>query len=60
MTDPELLHISSTIAVLLIKGKKAIWANVGDSRLYMIKKKEIKQLSKDHSYVQMLVDNKEI
>lgn len=39
---------------------KIYYANVGDSRLYMIKKREIKQLTKDHSYVQMLVDNKEI
>lgn len=39
---------------------KIYYANVGDSRLYMIKKREIKQMTKDHSYVQMLVDNKEI
>ena len=36
------------------------FANVGDSRLYMINKKEIKQLSKDHSFVQYLVDTGEI
>ena len=39
---------------------KAYYANVGDSRLYIINEKKIKQLSKDHSYVQMLLDNKEI
>ena len=39
---------------------KVFYANVGDSRLYMISKKEIKQMTKDHSYVQMLLDNKEI
>ena len=36
------------------------FANVGDSRLYTITKKEIKQLSKDHSFVQFLVDTGEI
>ncbi|MDD6563940.1 MAG: protein phosphatase 2C domain-containing protein [Clostridiales bacterium] len=49
MTDPELLHISSTIAVLLIKGKKAIWANVGDSRLYRFYDGMIAEVSEDHS-----------
>lgn len=39
---------------------KVYYANVGDSRLYMINEKKIKQLTKDHSYVQMLLDNKEI
>lgn len=39
---------------------KLCFANVGDSRLYMINKKEIKQLSKDHSYVQYLVDTGKI
>ena len=48
-------------AVLFCEPKSKIYyANVGDSRLYMIKKREIKQLTKDHSYVQLLVDNKEI
>lgn len=48
-------------AVVFCEPKSKIYyANVGDSRLYMIKKREIKQMTKDHSYVQMLVDNKEI
>lgn len=40
--------------------RRLCFANVGDSRLYMINKKEIKQLSKDHSFVQYLVDTGEI
>ena len=39
---------------------KIYYANVGDSRLYKITENKIKQLTKDHSYVQMLLDNKEI
>ena len=49
MTDPELLHISSTITVLLIKGKRAMWANVGDSRLYRFYDGMIVEVSEDHS-----------
>lgn len=30
--------------------------NVGDSRLYLITEEEVKQVTRDHSYVQYLVD----
>ena len=60
--DKSLRGMGCTLnAVVFCEPKSKIYyANVGDSRLYMIKKREIKQLTKDHSYVQMLVDNKEI
>ena len=48
-TDPELLYMSSTVVVLLIKGKKAIWANVGDSRMYRFSEGIISEVSEDHS-----------
>lgn len=62
LADSSLRGMGCTLnAVVFCESKSKIYyANVGDSRLYMIKKREIKQLSKDHSYVQMLVDNKEI
>lgn len=60
--DLSLFGMGCTLvaAVAVSAKSKLYFANVGDSRLYMITKKAIKQLSKDHSYVQMLVDNKEI
>ena len=60
--DLSLFGMGCTLnAVVFCQPKSMVYyANVGDSRLYMIKKREIKQLTKDHSYVQMLVDNKEI
>lgn len=60
--DLSLFGMGCTLnAVVFCEPKNRVYyANVGDSRLYMIDKKEIKQLTKDHSYVQMLVDNKEI
>ena len=60
--DNSLRGMGCTLnAVVFCESKSRIYyANVGDSRLYMIKRREIKQLTKDHSYVQMLVDNKEI
>lgn len=60
--DRSLYGMGCTLnAIVFCESKsKVYYANVGDSRLYMIKKREIKQMTKDHSYVQMLVDNKEI
>lgn len=61
-SDLSLVGMGCTLnAIIFCEPKSKIYyANVGDSRLYMIRKREIKQLTKDHSYVQMLVDNKEI
>ena len=47
--DPDNIHMSSTIVLLLVKGKKAIWANVGDSRLYMFRSGRIAEVTEDHS-----------
>lgn len=60
--DLSLFGMGCTLnALVYCEGKnKVYYANIGDSRLYMIKKKEIKQLTKDHSYVQMLLDNRDI
>ena len=56
--DLSLFGMGSTInaAVYCQPKSRLYYANVGDSRIYVIDKKSIKQLSKDHSYVQMLVD----
>lgn len=60
--DRSLYGMGCTLnAIVFCESKsKVYYANVGDSRLYMITKREIKQMTKDHSYVQLLVDNKEI
>lgn len=49
MNDPELLYMSSTVAVLLKKGRRAMWANVGDSRIYKLCDGMITDVSEDHS-----------
>lgn len=52
--------IGSTVAVLLILGERAhcLWA--GDSRLYLMRGGELRQLSRDQSHVQDLVDRGEV
>ena len=47
---------TTLIAVITYKNKVYI-GHIGDSRVYRIRKNIIRQLTKDHSYVQALVDN---
>lgn len=58
--QPELQGMGSTCVLLLVRNGKVYIGHVGDSRIYLIRSKRIVQLTKDHSYVQMLVDCGEI
>lgn len=49
--DPELKGMGTTITAMMIEGSSACVANVGDSRVYLIRDNEIKQLTQDHSLV---------
>ena len=57
---PELSGMGTTLAAALIIGDICYALNVGDSRIYEIKDAKITQISRDHSYVQYLVDMGEI
>ncbi|MBQ9185505.1 MAG: Stp1/IreP family PP2C-type Ser/Thr phosphatase [Bacteroidales bacterium] len=57
---PELSGMGSTCVLLIVRDGKVYIGHVGDSRIYLIRSKKIIQLTKDHSYVQMLVDRGEI
>lgn len=48
--------MGTTAVVSLVVNNKAYIAHVGDSRLYLIREDEMFQLTKDHSMVQMLID----
>lgn len=47
--------MGTTLVGGIITKRKAFLVNVGDSRAYYLTKSEIKQISKDHSYVEELV-----
>lgn len=42
-------QMSSTVVILLVKGKKAVWGNAGDSRLYRFRRNRIEEVTEDHS-----------
>lgn len=49
--------MGSTATLVFICGMRAIIGHVGDSRAYLFRDKKLSQLTKDHSYVQMLVES---
>jgi protein phosphatase len=55
--NPELSGMGATLTGVLIQGTTAYIAQVGDSRAYLIRRQQIKQLTKDQSLAQMLVDS---
>lgn len=52
----KLLNMSTTVEVVFIQNNTAFWGHVGDSRIYSFKDKKLKQVTKDHSLVQKLLD----
>lgn len=58
--QPELTGMGSTCVLLIVRAGKVYIGHVGDSRIYLVRNRRIVQLTKDHSYVQMLVDHGEI
>ena len=52
--------MGTTLVAVLIRGKKATVVNVGDSRAYGIDQNGIRQITIDHSLVQMMVDRGEL
>jgi protein phosphatase len=55
--NPELSGMGATLTAVLVQGTTAYVAQVGDSRAYMVRGRQIKQLTKDQSLAQMLVDS---
>jgi serine/threonine protein phosphatase PrpC len=59
--NPELRGMGSTCVVVLLSPEgQAYLAHVGDSRVYGWQKGQLYHLTKDHSFVQLLVDQGEV
>ena len=56
----EFEGMGTTLVAALIRGWKISLVNVGDSRAYRISQNGIRQITKDHSVVQMMVDRGEL
>ncbi|MBO4277760.1 MAG: Stp1/IreP family PP2C-type Ser/Thr phosphatase [Clostridia bacterium] len=60
VSDDELDGMGTTIVAVLCTGAGCFAINIGDSRIYKRTAAGIKQVSKDHSFVQYLIDKGEI
>ena len=57
-SNPDGDDMHATVAVLLIDAetRQAVWAHVGDTRIYLFRQRRIALQTRDHSLVQQLID----
>jgi serine/threonine protein phosphatase PrpC len=56
VTETDKQGMGTTASVLIISGRRYLIGQVGDSRIYLMREGALRQLTKDHSYVQEQVD----
>ncbi|AGL13562.1 protein phosphatase 2C domain-containing protein [Actinoplanes sp. N902-109] len=54
--NPQLEGMGTTLTAVLFSGSKIGMVHIGDSRAYLLRQGEFAQITKDDTYVQMLVD----
>ena len=55
-TERDKLGMGSTVSALLLSENRYLVGHVGDSRIYIVRDGQMRQLTKDHSLVQEQVD----
>jgi len=56
ITEVDKQGMGTTASVLMLQGSRYLIGQVGDSRVYLLRDGALKQITKDHSYVQEQVD----
>lgn len=54
--NPELEGMGTTVTAIMRARNKLILAHIGDSRAYLLREGRLSQVTKDHSFVQTLID----
>lgn len=57
---PRFFGMGATVALALIREAGALIAHLGDSRVYLLRQRELKLLTRDHAIIQILLENGEI
>jgi serine/threonine protein phosphatase PrpC len=55
-TNPQLAGMGTTVTALLLEDTKLQLAHIGDSRAYRLKNGVFEQITRDHTFVQRLID----
>lgn len=58
--DPELSGMGTTVCIVLAIGNTMLYAHVGDSRIYRLRKGRLMQLTRDHSLREELIASGEL
>jgi protein phosphatase len=56
LTEPDKQGMGTTASVLLLSDDRFLVGQIGDSRIYLLRSGTLRQITKDHSYVQEQVD----
>jgi serine/threonine protein phosphatase PrpC len=56
--EPERLGMGSTLSVAWIIGHRLYITSVGDSRIYLLRRGKLRQITIDHTWVQEAIDHK--
>ena len=58
--NEEYKGMGTTLEAALIRGRSCLISHTGDSRVYVIDEQSVRQVTRDHSYVNALLDSGEI
>lgn len=52
--------MGATVTAVILSRRKIWWAHVGDSRLYLMRSRFMRQITRDHSFIQDFIDSGEL
>lgn len=55
--DTDLTGMGATVTAAIIQSRKIFWVHVGDTRLYLFRGGKLKQITRDHSFLQDFIDD---
>ena len=55
--NPDLYGMGSTATTAAVYQKRVAWIHVGDSRMYLLHDNKIKQITRDHTFLQDFIDD---
>lgn len=58
--DESRQGMATTLSALVCDGRRVVMGHVGDSRVYLFREGRLRQVSRDHTWVQQLVDEERI
>ena len=58
--EPEKKGMGTTFSAIVINGNKGFIIHVGDSRIYLIRNNVIKRLTRDHTFVEKMIEEGKI